>query len=131
MRGKRWGGHGHKFKARGKGSSGGKGFAGTGKMAAQKKTWVLKYDPKHLGKYGFTSRNKKLLQINLRDINNNIKTFLKDGTAKQGKETEINLKGYKVLSEGKIVNGLIIKASAFSEKAKEKIEAAGSKAEEI
>jgi len=132
IRGKRWGYHGHKFKARGKGSTGGKGMAGTGKMAGQNKTYVLRFMPDYLGKHGFKSKFKKLETINLGDINERLGSFLNKGIAKKnGKEIEIRLENYKILSEGKIGSGIIIKAKDFSKKAKEKIESAGSKVEKI
>ena len=130
LRGRRTCGYGHKFKHRGKGSKGGKGKAGTGKMAGQKKTFVLRYFPNYLGKHGFKSKNKKLRTINLSQIQEKLDTFLKEGIATKTRSgIEITLKNYKVLSSGNVRSGLIIKAKEFSKKTEEKILASGSKAE--
>jgi large subunit ribosomal protein L15 len=119
IRGRRSCGYGFRKKHRGKGSKAGKGMAGTGKMAGQRKLMVLKYMPNYLGKKGFKSRKKKLKTINLEEINKRIES---------GKEKELNLKNFKVLGKGKITKQLVIHAKKFSKKAKEKIEAAGGKA---
>ncbi|MEM1535866.1 MAG: uL15 family ribosomal protein [Candidatus Pacearchaeota archaeon] len=132
LRGRRTCGYGHKFKHRGKGSKGGKGMAGTGKMAGHKKTFILKYMPDYFGKKGFKTKKEKLEAINLEEIKEKLQDFLEKGIAKKTPEgIEINLPNYKVLASGKIDSGLIIKASGFSEKAKAKIIEAGSKAEII
>lgn len=132
LRGRRTCGYGHKFKHRGKGSRGGKGMAGTGKMAGHKKTFILRYMPDYFGKRGFKSKKKKLKEINLEEIKEKLPEFLKKGLATKKEEgIEISLKGYKVLSLGEIEPGLIIKASGFSKKAKEKILSRGCKAELI
>jgi len=132
LRGSKWCGFGHKFKHRGSGSRGGVGMAGTGKMAGHRRTYILRYMPDYLGKSGFHSKNIKSKIINLNEIQNKLTIFLKNGIAKKvGKETEINLKGYKILAKGKIGSGLIIKAGKFSEKAKKRILESGSKAEVI
>ncbi|MFH1823412.1 MAG: uL15 family ribosomal protein [archaeon] len=119
IRGGRSSGHGHKSKPRGKGSTGGKGMAGTGKKAGQKRLWLLRYFPNYLGKHGFTSRRKKLKEMNLEDIEKQ-KEALKEGI--------YNLPKYKVLSRGNISKGVKVKAYSFSKKAKEKIEKAGGEA---
>lgn len=132
LRGRRTCGYGHKFKHRGKGSKGGKGMAGTGKMAGQKKTFILRYMPDYFGKKGFKTKKEKLEIINLGEIKEKLQNFLEKGIAKKTAEgIEINLPNYKVLSSGTIGPGLIIKASSFSEKAQAKILEAGSKAEII
>ena len=133
IRGRRSCGYGARKKHRGKGSKGGKGMAGTGKMAGQKKTWILKYDPHYLGKKGFTSRKKlkrekKIKIINLFQIQEQIDKFIKKGLAKKTAEgMEIDLKGYKVLGTGILEDKFIIKANAFSKKVEEKIKKLGSK----
>lgn len=116
LRGKGSCGYGARKKHRGKGSKGGKGMAGTGKMAGQKKLIVLKEMPGYFGKHGFKTRKKKLMEINLNEIE------------KKFKEKEINLKGYKVLSKGKITKPMIIYADSFSKKAEGKINSVGGKA---
>jgi len=119
---------GARKKHRGKGNKGGKGMAGSGKRADQKKTLIIsKYGKTYFGKFGFKSiqqkKNRKLKEINLQDIEKMIDYFKKKGLVKESKDNvEINLKGYKILSDGELTKKLIIKASGFSEKAIEKIE---------
>ncbi|OIO41534.1 50S ribosomal protein L15 [Candidatus Pacearchaeota archaeon CG_4_9_14_3_um_filter_31_7] len=125
---------GARKKHRGKGNKGGKGMAGSGKRADQKKTLIIsKYGKTYFGKFGFKSiqqkKNRKLKEINLQDIEKMIDYFKKKGLVKESKDNvEINLKGYKILSDGELTKKLIIKASGFSEKAIEKIEKKGGKA---
>jgi large subunit ribosomal protein L15 len=128
LRGQRTCGYGSRKKHRGKGSKGGMGMAGTGKKAGQKKTYVLKYFPDYFGKKGFRSRIKKLEAINLKDIQSRLNYFIENKIAKKTPEgIEINLKGYKVLGGGELKDKFLIKASKFSENAKEKIAKSGSK----
>ena len=117
LRGSRTNGWGSRKKHKGKGMKGGKGMAGTGKKAGQKVIFVRKYFPEgYFGKKGFISRGvgKRLKTINLENI--------------KGKNGEANLEGYKVLGKGELREKLNVKADAFSESAKEKIEKAGGKA---
>ena len=119
LRGKRSCGYGARKKHRGKGSQRGRGMAGTGKMAGQRKLTVLKDMPGYLGKHGFTSRKKKLEVINIGDIE------------KKYKEKEVKLKGFKVLSKGQLKKPITIYANQFSKKAEKKIIASGGKAIKI
>jgi len=128
IRGRRSCGMGARNNYRGKGMQGGKGMAGTGKRAGQKRTWVLKYAPDYFGKKGFSSLKQKSIAkvINLDDLQTKIEHLIKEGKAKKVAEgIEITLKGYKILSRGEVKEKLAVKASSFSEKAKEKIEKAG------
>ena len=131
LRGRKTCGWGSRKKHRGKGSMGGRGMAGTGKKAGQKTTFILRYFPNYFGRKGFHSiRKEKLETINLNDIIRQMENFLMEGKAKKTpKGIELNLSGYKLLSKGDIKEKLIIKASAASEKTKEKIEKAGGKLE--
>jgi large subunit ribosomal protein L15 len=102
---------------RGAGLRGGKGNAGLGK---HKVMHMLKYDPDHFGRYGFTrhSANKeKIHTINvgqLEEIYPNKKTI------------DLTKEGYhKLLGGGKITTSITIKVAAASEKAIEKIAAQG------
>ncbi len=117
MRGKRTHGWGSHKKHRGRGSRGGGGYAGSFK---HKKIRLKKQQPDHFKKKKFKSlRNKgitpTLKGINLRDL----------------PEQPVELKGVKVLGAGTPPKGIVVKASAFSERAKEKIEKAGGKAEQL
>ncbi|MEK6878739.1 MAG: uL15 family ribosomal protein [Nanoarchaeota archaeon] len=111
------------------GQRGGKGMAGTGKRADQKKTLILKlYGNKYFGKQGITSKGTKPDKedrINLKSINN-IEGFIKSGLAKKsGDKYELNLENYKILGDGDVDKKIIIKARAASESAKEKVKRAG------
>jgi len=135
IRGRKTCGWGIRKKRRGKGSRGGKGMAGTGKRAGHHRTWVFRYIPDYLGKKGkgFRSmgqkKNKKLTPISILQIASKLDYFLKEGTAKKTeKGIEINLKGYKVLSQGKVEKAITVKANAFSESAIRKIKEAGGEA---
>ena len=135
MRGRGQGTHGWGARKKHKksGHRGGKGMAGTGKRADQKKTLVNKlYGHNYFGKQGVTSkktRRDKRQRMNLGDIELNIESFLKKGIAKKtGKGIEIDLEGYKILDLGKeyhVREKLIIKAKGASKSASEKIKKAG------
>ena len=127
MRGSKTHGYGSKKKPRGGGSKGGKGFAGAFK---HKKIFLKKYHPEHYQKKKFKSlRNRGLSpsipSINLRDLSR----ASSPGQPAEG--GEIELPGYKVLSAGQPPAGIVVKAKAFSARAKEKIEKAGGKAVEV
>ncbi len=131
LRGRRRCGYGFGKKHRGKGSKGGKGMAGTGKKAGQKKTWVNAKMPDYFGRHGFTSRARRMPSINLDEISRSIEKFAREGKAKKTPEgTEIELSGFKVLGRGELKDKVIIKAKSFSASAKEKIEKAGGSAKQ-
>lgn len=120
-------------KHKGSGNKGGKGMAGTGKRAGQKRTYVLRYLHPYFGRKA-RIRERKLVkkksynEINLRDLEKNIENLMKKGFGKETKEgIEINLEDYKILGEGELKLKLIVKASSFTQSAKEKIEKAGGK----
>jgi len=132
LRGKGMGGCGRGFRKKGKGTGhkGGKGMAGSGKRADHKKTLVTKlYGHGYFGKQGITSKKTerdKRKRINLQQIQDNIENFVKKGFAKKtSKGYEINLSGYKILGDGELKKGLIIKAKEASKSALEKIEKLG------
>ncbi len=123
---------GHRKRTRGSGNRGGVGMSGTGKRADQKKTFVIKLTGgnNYFGRDKTLRRGtkaKKLEVINLNDINSKLDLLLKKGTAKQGKDScELNLKGFKILGEGEVPEiKLIIKASAASKSAIDKVKKAG------
>ena len=116
MRGSKTHGYGAKKKHRGKGSRGGKGYAGSHK---HKYSYITTYEPEHFGYKGFHSLKKKDVIINISDI---------EKLAKGKKELDLNEMGFtKLLSDGKISKALTIKIRKFSKKAKEKIEKEGGK----
>jgi len=109
--------HGHSAKLnKGKGSHGGKGMAGTGKRADQKKSKILnKHKGKYFGRQGFTSKKtakKKTKTINIQDIE------------KRFPSGEINLSEYKILGKGEITKKFIIRAKSASQSAIDKIKKA-------
>ncbi|MBS3075496.1 uL15 family ribosomal protein [Candidatus Pacearchaeota archaeon] len=121
-------GHGARKKWKGSGHHGGIGMAGSGKRADQKKSLIIKlYGNEYFGKQGITSRAtaKKInLVMNLKQIQSNLDSLMK----KYGKNKELVLEDYKILGEGELKEKITIKANAFSESARQKIEKAGGKA---
>jgi len=132
-RGSQTHGGGSKKKRRGAGNRGGRGMAGSGKRADQKKPTILKlYGSSYFGKKGFTSKIKKdIKSINIQTIENRLYSWLKKGILKKQDEIiNINLKGLgydKLLSKGKIKNKFNIEVEYASEKAIEKIQKSGGK----
>ena len=121
-------GTGARKKMKGSGHRGGKGMAGTGKRADQKKTLILKlYGHDYFGKQGITSKKTerdKRKRINLDSIYKNLESFGK----RKGDAYEINLNSYKILSgQLEIKKKLIITAQSASESAIKKVEEAGGK----
>ena len=121
-------GWGSRKKHKKSGHRGGKGMAGTGKRADQKKTLITKlYGHDYFGKQGITSRKTerdKRKRINLRDIEFNLSKY----GNKEGNSWHINLPDYKILDAEKsyvVKNKMIIKAKAASASAAEKIKKAG------
>ncbi|MCD6496191.1 MAG: uL15 family ribosomal protein [Candidatus Aenigmarchaeota archaeon] len=117
QRGHRTHGYGSPKKHRGKGSRGGKGWAGS---EGHRKTFILKYARDRIGKHGFTPKTtKKFRTINLREAAK---------LAGSGKSIDLSKFGYnKLLGTGNMKAPLEIKVDYFSAKAKEKVEAAGGK----
>jgi len=105
-------GRGFKKKARGKGHRGGVGKAGSGKRADQKKN--LKVNPFGKSK---TLRRKPTVKLKVMNLTQVLVKF-------KGQK-EINLKGYKILSEGEVKDKITIKASAASKSALDKVKKAG------
>ena len=132
-RGSQTHGGGSKKKRRGAGNRGGRGMAGTGKRAGQKKPTILKlYGNTYFGKRGFRSKNKKKIkEISIQTIENKLYNWLKKGILKrENNMININLKeiGYnKLLSKGKIKNKFNIEVEYASKNAIEKIQKSGGK----
>ena len=132
IRGARTIGWGARKKHKLSGQRGGKGMAGTGKRADQKKTLVQKlYGNKYFGKQGITSKGtqkNKDLKINVGSIQSSLGTLLKKNIAKKtSKGYELNLEKYIILGEGEVKEKLIIQAKKASENAVKKIEKLGGK----
>ncbi|MEX2017374.1 MAG: uL15 family ribosomal protein [Candidatus Pacearchaeota archaeon] len=137
MHGRGAGSHGWGFRKKHKksGHRGGKGMAGSGKRADQKKSLILKlYGNEYFGKQGITSRKTKRdtrKRISLLDIDSNIDSYIKNGSAKKGKDgIEVSLENYKILGSFKNYvpkNKLIITAKEASKTAIETVRKAGGK----
>ncbi len=113
---------------RGSGNKGGAGNAGSGKKADAKKP---SYADRVFGKHGFIAHNHQAFEhaINLKDVEMHLSEWL---TGKHATGTSnaaaINLGklGYtKLLSEGRVSKKLIITIASASERAVEKVKAAG------
>jgi large subunit ribosomal protein L15 len=127
--------HGSHKKWRGGGSRGGRGKAGYHK---HKWSYVVKHEPEHFGKRGFTRPPevaKEVKAINLKDLDKMVGKLLEQKLAeKEQDKIKINLLkiGYdKVLGSGRVTRPLIIEAKSFSKQAIKKIEDAGGKVVKI
>jgi large subunit ribosomal protein L15 len=124
LRGNKTNDYGSKKKHRGAGNRGGRGLAGTGKRAGQKKSSVPK---DYFGKKGFKiprKAKKKSKAINISFLEKNLNKI----GEKEGDFYLINLDnlGYtKLLSSGKITKKLKIICKSFSKKTEQKIKKAG------
>ena len=127
MRAKTTHGWGSMKKHRGAGNRGGRGNAGTGKRADQKKPTILKlYGSSYFGKKGFRNQRrvgKKNFILNLSHINDNL-------DKKVGEFYIFDASKYdKVLGTGKITKKVKIKCKSFPKTAIEKIKEAGGETE--
>jgi large subunit ribosomal protein L15 len=111
---RRWGG-GNIKNRRGSGSRGGVGKGGK----KSKFTYTVKYDKERIHTPGFVPpRREILMEINLDRLSNM-------AAAATGEKPTIELRGYKVLSDGRLDRAVVVKATNFSKKAEEKIKLAG------
>ncbi|MEK6885595.1 MAG: uL15m family ribosomal protein [Nanoarchaeota archaeon] len=112
------------------GNKGGKGMAGTGKMAGHKKLMMnhIYGTGEYFGKQGITSRRteKRINNVvNVGEIERDIETLKKKyGNNKEG---ILDMKEFKILGDGEIKIKVNIKALKASKSAIEKIEKAGGK----
>ena len=90
MRGQRGHGWGAKKKHRGAGNRGGRGMAGSGKRADQKKPTILKlYGNEYFGKHGFNRPQKvieKIKAINLDKLQNKLDYYVENKLITKDKE---------------------------------------------
>jgi len=127
LRGSRTHGRGKKH-GRGAGGRGGTGNAGLHK---HKFKWMIKYDPDHFGRHGFTrhAMMHPTKVINLQELAHRVAEFEAQGHVKRaGSAIEIDLTaaGFdKLLGGGRVVSALKIKVAAASEQARAKVEEAG------
>ena len=132
LRGSRTVGGGCSKKRRGAGHRGGRGMAGGHKHMW---SWIVKYDPDHFGKYGFSRPQKTIFKfkpVNLDYIEQKADELVQNGVAdkENGKIIiDVTQLGYnKVLGKGRIKKPIIVKSIKFSQTAREKIEDAGGEA---
>ena len=126
-------GFGAKKKHRGAGNRGGKGMAGTGKRADQKKPTIInQYGNSYYGKKGFkrpqeTQHHIKIL--NLEYLDSHLSLYITQGlVTKEGDSFVIDLEklGYdKLLGKGKVKHKLKVRAPSVSSSAMTKIQEAG------
>ncbi|MFH0836293.1 MAG: uL15m family ribosomal protein [Candidatus Micrarchaeota archaeon] len=119
-------GGGNTKNRRGKGNKGGKGRAG-----AYKHNWLrtIVVEGGRKGKRGFRNPTRKSFkEISL----DKLTALISKGKIEKNKDGvfEADFKGFKILGSGKLDSKCIVKASRFSKKAKEKIEAAGGEAKD-
>lgn len=131
-RGSKTHGCGSMKKRRGAGNRGGRGLAGTGKRAGQRKMWILKHFGKsYFGKKGFKIHYKKIeiKGINLKYIEEHLNEIIEKGFGKKENDKisiDLGKMGYnKLLGSGDVKNKFIIKTKFFSKNAKEKLEKKG------
>lgn len=124
-------GGGHKKKRRGAGNRGGRGMAGSGKRADQKKISILKkYGNDYFGKHGFHKPNGKTYEtINLDFLEANAEELLSKGIAKKKNSIiAIDLKDLgkdKLLGKGKLTKKFEIKVKKASAIAISKVKEIG------
>jgi large subunit ribosomal protein L15 len=136
MRGSHTHGWGSKKKHRGAGNRGGRGMAGTGKRADQKKPSILvEYGNTYFGKVkGFnTPFNKRDKILNIEDVEKNIDDYTAKGLIiKENNFYIIDIKklGFdKLLGKGKVKNKYKV-IGTTSRVAKERIKEAGGEVQE-
>lgn len=126
-------GYGSKKKNRGAGNRGGKGMAGTGKRADQKKPTILQlYGNAYYGKHGFhrpPAVRTRTKSTNIEHLSLHLDTYVHQGLiTKEGDTYVVDLEkvGYqKLLGKGTLTQKLKIKAEKITEKAAAKITNAG------
>lgn len=124
-------GWGSMKKHRGAGNRGGRGMAGSGKRADQKKISILQeYGNAYFGKIGFFKHNKKLVKsVNTSYLEAHLQKLLSKNLVKEeNKKFIIDLKalGYnKLLGSGKVTKLFVITAESASKKAVERVKKAG------
>lgn len=126
-------GKGSSKKGRGAGNRGGRGDAGQGKKGQQNK--MTEEGIHELGEKGFNSRTPEQDGINLRDIDEQIETFVQEGVAEEtdsGYVFHADRAGYeKILGTGKLTKDIEIHAEKFSSSAETKIEESGGEAVKV
>jgi len=136
MRGSYTHGWGAKKKHRGAGHRGGRGMAGTGKRADQKKPSIWKNE-KYFGRFGFKTKGaaKEINPVNLSYFEDNADRLLSEkAIEKKGDVYEIDaakLGFNKVLGCGMLTKKFRITSESFSKKSIERIKQAGGEAVQL
>ncbi len=131
QRGSHTHGWGSKKKHRGAGNRGGRGMAGSGKRADQRKPSILKeYGNTYFGKKGFYKHNKTIIKaINASYLEEHLNDLLAKKLIKEENNSyTVNLKdlGYdKLLGSGRITKKFIITAESASKKVVERVKKLG------
>ncbi len=127
LRGSRTHGRGKKH-GRGAGGRGGTGMAGLHK---HKFKWMIKYDPDHFGRHGFTrhAQTRETKSIDLEDLARRLGEFEAAGHAKRdAARTDVDLTAAgidKLLGSGRVVLAMRITVAKASEAAVAKVSNAG------
>lgn len=131
QRGSHTHGWGSKKKHRGAGNRGGRGMAGSGKRADQRKPSIFKeYGNTYFGKKGFYKHNARIVKaINVSYIEEHLPSLIAKKLIKEENNSYIiNLKdlGYdKLLGSGRITKKFIITAESASKKVVERVKKLG------
>lgn len=124
-------GWGSMKKHRGAGNRGGRGMAGSGKRADQRKLSILKeYGTSYFGKKGFFKHNKKIVKaVNISYIEEQLPKLVSKMLVNEEKGKFIvdlkNLGYEKLIGSGKITKKFVITAESASKKAVERIKKVG------
>ncbi len=126
-------GFGSKKKNRGAGNRGGKGMAGTGKRADQKKPTIINlYGNSYYGKKGFKRPQEvqsHIKAINIEYLDSHLTHFVTQGlVTKEGDSFVVDLEklGYqKLLGKGKMRHKVKVRAPSVSASAMSKIQESG------
>ncbi len=112
--------------------SGMRGGAGAAGFHKHKWSWMIKNDPDHFGKHGFfrhSGTTGPILAINIGDLSALIEGKVLEKDEKGKAVLDLSTYGFdKLLGAGKIDFPITVKANFITEKAKEKIKAAGGEA---
>ncbi|MBL7100889.1 MAG: uL15 family ribosomal protein [Nanoarchaeota archaeon] len=124
-------GWGARKKHRGAGNRGGKGMAGSGKRADQKKPSILKeYGTSYFGKRGFFKHNKTQVNfVNVSYLEEHLPDLLSQKLInEENKGFIVDLKELgcdKLIGSGKVTKKFIITVDAASKRAVDKVKKAG------
>ena len=127
LRGSRTHGRGKKHGC----GAGGRGGTGNAGLHKHKFKSMIKYDPEHFGRHGFTRHAmiRDVRVINLHELSGRVAELEAQGHAKRsGAVVEVDLTGAgydKLLGSGRVAGALKITVGAASEQARAKVQEAG------